>query len=619
MTGRNSAKNRRAVPVLEDLEDRKLLSPATHNGRIINNQDVARYELQKANGVPLTNRRISYNTPAGAHVQLTLLGFGSLAGTSLRPDGTVDIVYSKTQNTSKIIGNVTGGTGRAPLGSIRDAAVVAGSPSAAGSEPVNVVNFKHFDLVAGGYINLEGGVGTLALNSVGANTQIHLGLLPPIANANANTGVSQTTIVQNNTGSVATTAGSQATVLTTNNATAANATPTGPEVSIPLINGAPRGTPIGNAQIFGFDPIAGTLIRFDAATGAALQAIAVPAGGTPLAGTGLGRDGGRQVVLVGMGTTIRVFDVVTGAAVGQFSTAGLASRGLLAVDGIGSSDTRTFVSDSADGLIQSLDVTASVATGQAAPIGAPFAPQREFELSGGLTGLAGSDVLYASGAAHFDTFVPDKLQLGILAFTPSVLFGARETSRVAIPGLFTATINAGPPGALSNNPTSALGSVGGSLALVSGVLNGQNVVTLYAPNSSPSTTGSSATGTSPTNTLTPVGTVNLQDANRLVGLSESFHPELVNGALLDVIGPLRRLVSQQATGLVVNASGAINLVQIGSATDTAIVGRPLNHVDIPVRHNVKLISSGRGPKGTETKGGVTVDSVSRPIGVLTLP
>lgn len=619
MTGRNSAKSRRAVPVLEDLEDRKLLSPATHNGRLINNQDVARYELQKANGVPLASRRISYDTPAGSHVQLTLLGFGSLAGTSLRPDGTVDIVYSKTQNTSKIIGNVTGGTGRAPLGSIRDAAVVAGSPSAAGSEPVNVVNFKHFDLVAGGYINLKGGVGTLALNSVGANTQIHLGLLPPIANANANTGVAQTTIVQNNTGSVATTAGSQATVLTTNNATAANATPTGPEVSIPLINGAPRGTPIGNAQIFGFDPTAGTLIRFDAVTGAALQTIAVPAGGTPIAGTGLGRNGGRQVVLVGVGTTISVFDVVTGAPVGKFSTASLGAKGLRAIDGIGSSDTRTFVSDSKDGLIQSLDVTASVATGQAVPIGNPFTPQREFELSGGLTGLAGSDVIYASGAAHFDTFVPNQLQLGILAFTPSVVFGARETSRVAIPGLLTATINAGPPGALSNNPTMALGSVGGSLALVSGVFNGQNVVTLYAPNSSPSITGSSATGTSPTNTLTPIGTVNLQDANRLVGLSESFHPELVNGALLDVTGPLRRLVSQQATGLVVNASGAINLVQIGSATDTAIVGRPLNHVDIRVRHNVKLISSGRGPKGTETKGGVTVDSVSRPIGVLTLP
>lgn len=607
MTGRNSTKSRRAVPVLEDLEDRKLLSPPTlaPGGKIINNKDLAHYQLQKANGVALTDRRISYDTPDGSHVQLTLLGFGSLRGTSLRPDGTVDIVYSKTQNTSKIIGNVTGGTGRAPLGSIRDAAVAAGSPSATGSEPVNVVNLRRFDLVAGGTINLKGGVGTLALKSAGANSQIYVGLLPPIQSTNTNnSGFATTTVVQNNTGTVATTAGSQSTLLTTTNSTSASATPTGPDVSIPRINGAPRATPIGDAQIFGFDPTAGTLIRFNAATGAALQTIAVPAGGTPLAGTGLGRNGGRQVVLVGAGTTVRVFDVVTGDPVGQFNAAGLASRGLLAIDGIGSSDTRTFVSDSANGLIQSLDVTASLASGQAVPIGVPFAPQREFELSGGLTGLAGSDVIYATGGAHFDTFVPDRLQLGVLALTPSAIFGARETSRVAIPGILAATVDAGPAGSVRSRPAAALGSIGGNLALVSGVFNNQNVVTLYAP---------SATA------LAPVGTVNLQDANRLAGLSESFHPELANGVLLDVTGPLRRLVSQQASGLVVNASGAINLVQIKSATDTAIVGRPLNHVNIPNRRNVKLISSGRGHNGKLTEGGVTIDSLSRPLGVLTLP
>ena len=627
MTGRNSAKNRRAMPVLEDLEDRKLLSPPTlaPGGKVINNQDLAHYQLQKQNGVPLNDRRIIYDTPQGTKVTVTLLGFGSLAGTSVRPDGTLDVVYSRTQNTSKIIGNVIGGTGVAPLGSIRDAAVAPRSPTAVGSEPVNVANFKHFNLVEGGYINIEGGVGTLALNSVGANTQIHVGLLPPIATTNNTAGISTSTAVQTNTGSVANVAGQQSTVLTTTNATNTNATPTGAEISIPFINAAPRATPIGDAQIFGYDPTAGTVIRFDAVTGAELQTIPVPAAGTPIAGTGLGRVNGRQVVLVGTGTTINVFDVVTGTPVGQFSTASLAANGLSVVDGIGSSDTRTFVSDSHAGLIQSLNVTASLATGQAVPIGFPFAPQREFELSGGLTGLAGSDVIYASGAAHFDTFTPDQLQLGILAFTPTILLGPRETSRVAIPGLFTPTINAGPPGALSNNPVTALGSIGGNLALVSGIFNNQNVVTLYVPNNSSATSSTAtsselASGVSPTTTLIPVGTVNLNDPNRLVGLSESFHPELLNGALIDVTGPLRRLVSRQATGLVVNASGAINLIQIGSATDTAVIGQPLNHVDIPVRHNVKLISSARGPKGTGTKGGVTIASVTaRPLGVLTLP
>jgi hypothetical protein len=605
MTGRNSAKIRRTLPVLEGLEDRKLLSPPTlaPGGKIINNQDLAHYQLQKANGVPLADRRIIYNTPQGTKVTVTLLGFGSLAGSTVRPDGTLDVVYSKTLNTSKIIGNVIGGTHRATIGSIRDAAVAPGSPTATGSEPVNVVNFKHFDLVAGGYINLEGGVGTLALASAGPNTQIHLGLLPASAASSASSTTQQQTILQNNTGSVVSTTGQAVTTTSTTSTT--NATPTGAEVSIPIVNAAPRAVPIGDAQIFGFDPTAGTVVRFDAVTGAALQTIPVPINGTPLAGTGLGRDNGRQVVLVGSGTMISVFDVVTGAPVGQFTTANLGASGLNEVDGIGSSDTRTFVSDSKVGLIQSLDVTASLATGQAVPIGIPFAPQREFELSGGLTGLAGSDVIYATGGAHFDTFVPDRLQVGILAFTPSVIFGARETSRVAVPGILTSTIDAGPPGSLRQNPTAALGSIAGNLALVSGVFNGTNVVTMYTPSST---------------ALTPNGTVNLKDPNRLAGLSESFHPELLNGALIDVTGPLRRFVGQQATGLVIHASSTINLVQIGSATDTAVVGNPLNHVDIPIRNNVALISSARGPKGTGTKGGVVVvSSTTKPIGVLTLP
>ena len=84
MTGRNSTKSRGAVPVLEDLEDRKLLSPATHNGRIINNQDVARYELQKQNHVPLTDRRISRRELAHA--------FESLQQFDLNGDGAITAV-----------------------------------------------------------------------------------------------------------------------------------------------------------------------------------------------------------------------------------------------------------------------------------------------------------------------------------------------------------------------------------------------------------------------------------------------------------------------------------------------------------------------------------------------
>ena len=151
----------------------------------------------------------------------------------------------------------------------------------------------------------------------------------------------------------------------------------------------------------------------------------------------------------------------------------------------------------------------------------------------------------------------------------------------------------------------ALGSIGPSLALDSGLFNGQNVVTLLTPTTAAAT-----------------GAVNLNDPNMLAGLSESFHPELVNGALLDVLGQppaTCKFVGKQATGLIVNALGGDQRVQIHSATDTAIVGRPLNHVNIPIRHNVQLISSARGPRGTGTKGGVTVSSTLRPFSALTLP
>jgi hypothetical protein len=602
MTARYSNKSFRIQPVLENLEDRKLLSPPTlaPGGKVINNQDLAHYQFQKANNVPLKFRRIAYTTPQGSQVILTLYGSGSLQGTTVRPDGAVDIVYSRTNNQSKIVGHVINGTGFAPLGSIRDAAVVPGSPTAVGSEPINVVNLSHFDLVPNGYINLEGGIGTLALHSAAANSQIHTGFLVVAQSAAANTNVS-TAIVTTNTGSVATTSGTSSSVVTNVSQTAT--TPTGSQITILTINGAPRETPIGDAQIYGFDPTTSMLVRFDAVNGNALQSIAVPASSTIYSGVGLGRNNGRQVVLVGSGSTVFAYDVGTGAAVGSFGIASLAANGLTSVDGIGSSDTRTFISDSPHGLIQSIDVTASLATGQAVPLGAPFPPAREFELSGGVTGLAGSDVIYVSGAAHFDTFTPDRLQLGILSFTPTAI-GVVETSRVRIPGILSPFIDAGPPGFLATHPTFALGSIAGNLALDTGVVNGKNSVTLFSPS---------------TTALTNVGSVALNEPNLLTGLSESFHPELLNGVLLDVTGNLRSFVATEATGLVVNSSGTVNLVQIKSATDTAIIGQPLNHVNIPIRNNVTLLSSARGIKGTGTNGGVNVRAAAKPLGVLTLP
>ena len=553
-------------------------------------------------------------------------------------------MYSGTQSTTKIVGQILRGPNHAPLGSIRDAATAAGSASASGAESLSVVNLSHFDLINGGFINLQGGIGTLSLRSVGQNTQIHAAILPTSTSSTSSTSGSTNTLNngtltgatgnnQPNTvvtspngqgtavnsgsgqpvaGSVTTSTGTS--ILNTGSSSSSSstaATPTGPEITIQHVDGAARATAIGNAQIFGYDPVAGAVIRFDSSTGAALQSIPVPATGTPIAGTGLGRNNGHQVVLVGVGSTVFAYDVVTGAAVGSFSTTSLSAEGLTHVDGIGSSDVQTFVSDSAagtTGLIQGIDVTASLARGQAVPIGSPFTPSRGFVLSGGLTGLAGTNLLYATGAAHFDTFTPDQLQEGILTFSPASLTSAisttLETSRNAIPNPLTGGfINVGSsPAAVQANATMALGSIGGSLALDTGVVNGRNLVELLAPSN---------------NAIS--GAVSLGDNNLLAGLSESFHPELANAALVDISGNLRHFYSKDVTGLVLNASGAINLIGIDRATDSAIVGRPLNHVAIGRRTNVTLLSTARGSSGNAQRHGVTVLSALKPYSTFTLP
>ena len=610
MTGRKRSTTRKTQPALEALEGRRLLSARiiAPNGKPINDQDLARYQVQKANNVPLSDRRIAYTTPQGTKVQLTLFGFGTLAGTTVRPDGALDLVYDNTQATSKIVGHVSGGNGRAKIASIRDADIPVGSPSSVGGDPINVVNFKKFDLIAGGRVNIGGGVGTLALRSAGPNTRIDVSPLPTsTTTASTNPTAQDETAILDTTSGSFNVSGQQSqsvTIISTNAANTTPPAPTGVALSIPNVNAAPRSVPLGNAQVFGFDPTAMAIVRFDAVTGANLQTIPVPAGGTPLAGVGLGRNNGNLVALVGSATTITAVDAVSGAVVGQFSVANLASAGLTEIDALGSSDVRTFVADSQtgpDGLIQRIDVTASLASGQAVPIGLPYSPAREFDLSGGLTGLAGSEAIYASGAAHFDSFVPDRVQAGVLTFRP-VGTVAVETRRTALAGVGTPYIDAGTPGQVGANPIAALGSIGPNLALVSTVIGGKNQVVLLAPTN-----------------LVPQGLVSLDDANRLAGLSESFHPELRGGAIVNVRGNLLNFIGTQATGLVINAEGAVNLVAIKKARDSAFLGQPLNHVAIAKRQNVTLRSTPRGANGTDTNGGVKLSAAVAKTGILSQP
>ncbi|SIO31978.1 hypothetical protein SAMN05444166_3755 [Singulisphaera sp. GP187] len=579
--------------------------------------------LNRENGISVQDRRMSYTTPQGTRVIVTLYGVGSLAGSTVDPDGALNVVFSDTGPQTGIVAKVSGGTRRATLRSIHHKDLNPDDLSGIGSSLLNVVNFKDFDLVDNGRINLTGGVHAIYLNSVGRNTQINLREEPieflsndgsTLPTSTSSNGVNLAFITNLLGASTLTSVGGQ---FVADFNSIANHIPTGGSATIGVnpgpppappgvvavinhIKGAPRSTSgIEDPQVFGLDSTTHTLIRFDATTGAALQTIPLTGMGTPNTGVALGRNAGRLVALVGDGTSIRAFDAVTGDPVGQFTTTNLGSLGLTTIDGIGSTDTRTVISDStagAGGLALQIDVTASLATGHAVAVGQPYPPQRQFELSGGLASVPATHTMFATGAAHFDTFQPNLVQFGVLSLNTGDQLS--ETARTPLKqnGNF---VNAGPEGSVDSQPPQVLGSVDQNLALVTGVANGKNVVSLLNPQ-----------------TLASNGTLTLNNPNPLTGLSESFRPDLANSALIDVQGNVQSLRAKDATGLVFNVAGYINLAKINRATDSLIIGQPFGHAEIPKRSHVDIISS---PRPVDGRNGVQVNKNLKQIGPLSLP
>jgi hypothetical protein len=605
---------------VEGLEGRQLLSvSASATSSSSDPTPPPSRVIDVKNGIKLADRRISYTTPQGTHVIITLYGVGSLAGTTVDTSGALHLVYSETNHLTGIIGKVSGGTGHAPLDSIRNAALGLDNFSGVNSTLLNVVNLKDFDLINGGQINLTGGVHQLYLNSVGENTQIHLRELPEqfttgssgstsatdngvtlgfvndLAGARTLTSVSGTLVIPN----FAAASNTRATSATSGVNPGPPPAPPGVVVLIGSVHGQPRvPSTLQDPQIFGYDPVENTLIRFDASTGAQLQSIPLAGLGTMTTGAALGRNNHNLVALIGNRSRVYVFNALNGAPEGSFSTANL--NGFTSIDGIGSTDNQTVLMDSAAGpfgMAQIIDVTASLASGQAVPIGSAFSPQNEFGFSGGLSGIAGSNTVYATGAGFFNTFAPNLTQAGIMAINTT---GGRlsETSRTALKrnGNF---INVGPLGTAQTMPFQALGSIDQSLALVTGVSNGQNTVSLLNPSS-----------------LASQGTVNLIDPHQLTGLSESFRPNLVDSALLDVQGNVQSFRAHKVRGLVMNVEGYANLVKIKDTSDSTFVALPFAHAQMPHRSNVTILSS---PRSVDGRNGVTIDASLKPVGPLSLP
>ena len=442
---------KRARPTLEGLEGRALLNAS---------------KLVGAQVAASSNQRINYTTPDRAKVTVILTGVGTLAGTAVGPDGALNLVYAGTNGGSRIIGRVSGGSGRASLGTIRDANVSIESLTGVGAEVVGIVRLPDFDLISGGSINLLGGVNELTLRSIGSDTQVHLRDTP--LNVTATSGSSSTssssgTATNTNTGlatgttsgaslaelvlldptsrafggsNINATSGALASLVdTTGNGQNQQGTPglsqaqvsngrsntfavlpnrglrltgvggtfvpgpnlieprdqskPGPRpappgvvVQVGRINGiASTATPpLGDPRIFGYDPAANALIRFDAATGAIEQTLPLPVAATGSGGVALARVDGRTLVLVGVGTSVLAYDATTLAARGGFSTANLAAGvGLTTITGIATAGPTTVLVDSQAGLgvAQAIDVAASLTspTGQAVPSGQGLHPR----------------------------------------------------------------------------------------------------------------------------------------------------------------------------------------------------------------------------------------------------
>ncbi len=623
-------------PLLESLESRQLLSGDVGLvgpvGGEMNFQDILPLSRIVDNDVPVQDRRFVYTTPEGSLVTLTLFGPGTLEGTSVDPDGVLHIVYNDTAENdsgtgefSAIVGNVVRQRGPILLGSITDADVPPEALSGDGIGPVGAVNLREFDLVPGGVINFTGGIGTLLLRSAGENSQINLTSLPaPDADGDAFdpalgatlafgafTGVGGLNLPGAALG--ATPAGADADV------DGIDFDVFGIDVSIPFVNGARGAGRIGDANLFGFDVESSQLIQFNAETGAVVgDPLIVPTNGGPFAGASLARVGLQQTVLVGTGTEVFAFDIDTREFLGSFDTAGVIGPDRT-LTGLGGTDSRFLIvanddpidpdasPDASFGGIFVIDLEASLASGQAVttnPGGLPFVPGLGVVLTGGLPGTPGSEFVFATGAARFESFTPTLAQPGLLGL--QVSFDGTTISELGrtpltLPGGLS---DAADPLEFAANPELALGSFNQQLTRFFGLteVDGrlQNNILLVDPG-----------------TATATGAFTLDFPSELEGLTEVFYPALVDSVLIDVQGTLRSFRSLESQGLVINSNGLINVVQIQEAEDVTISGRPVNHIRIPLRSDVSILSSERDDPVSDLD--VIILDDPAPIGPLSLP
>jgi hypothetical protein len=384
------------------------------------------------------------------------------------------------------------------------------------------------------------------------------------------------------------------------------------------IGGTPTNINPLTAKIFGYDQTAGTVDRFvlnlksDTATfDNSFAPIPVP-GDPPIAGVDVTQVGNQLLLLVASGMTVTAYDAQTGALAGRFTTAipvdAIATAGNITVLG----NTEAFATNTTVQQLDMIDLADSLKDGHAVGLGEPpptFIPQSDVILLGGLTGLPGSNNLYATVGAHFSTLQPDRYQLGVetigttlVSASPAGTQVFNQFSVIARNGLVTngtyAEIQVNPA---MPSQVPALGAVDQNLALDS--WDGKkNTIKLYSPSS-----------------LTPKGTISVKNSNNqdftdpLTSLSGTFRTGLGSAAVIDVQGNVQSIRSQSANGMFLNDTGNLATVKIQRIDNSTIVGQPLSHIVSTQRNTATILTSAR--EVGNRNGAMQVQNI-QPIGPL---
>jgi hypothetical protein len=521
--------------------------------------------------------------------------------------------------------------------------------SGIGGNVVKSFLMSPFDLVNGGRINLTAGVNGLVLNSIGADTQINLRALPPAPSTqvslptsnllvsstpNSGTGTSSVTIFRAFSTTTTSSSTSNTTLEALQSTTITNPygvsttyvsngngsqsltsvtgefqsagniveplpssqpiqtvppAPPGIIMKVNRINGATQ-RPINlltDPRIFGYDSTLGEIIRFDLSLKShvgvvdpTFKPISVP-GAPEVAGLDIAWNGTERDLLVSSGTNVYAYNATTGAFVGQFTDVS-SFIGSLPINSIGATDILTVLGSYQTNQLYAIDLATSLQTGVAQKASGNsqiYTPPPEFTLLGGLTSSPGTNIVFGTVAAQFDTTQPNQTQLGIQAVSTASVSTVKGQGSVLSNGLSSlASTAAKERGAFVNVPAvqpatgppgQALGSIDQTLALVTSASGGTNTLT------------------------TETGQITLVYPNALAGLTETFRPDLVGSALIDIQGTLQTIRGGRVTGMVLNDTGNLNLVKFQSVRNSTIVGQPVSHIEIGQRSHVLILTPSR--------------------------